>query len=149
MPAYASVEEVLRRQAGCFDVVFLHLLSNAAKYTALVRQHCPRARLLHGVTELHHPRLEGQARIAGRDDLLAESRRVRLAECVAALSADAVLTHSAHAAAVLRQAVPGAAVHVVAAGCDEAAIAAALKAAIDGRPGPIPLPAARSEQAAA
>jgi hypothetical protein len=149
LPAYASVEEVLRRQAGCFDVVYLHRLSNAAKYTALVRQHCPRARVLFGVAALQHPLLARQARVAARDDVLAESQRVRLAECVAALSADAVLTPSAHEAAVLRQAVPAAAVHVVAAGCDEAGVAAALKAAIDGRPGLMSRPAAPLEQAAA
>jgi hypothetical protein len=74
---------------------------------------------------------------------------VRLAECVAALSADAVLTHSTHEAAVLRQAVPGAAVHVVAAGCDEAGVVAALKAAIDGRPVLMPMAAAPAQQAAA
>jgi glycosyltransferase involved in cell wall biosynthesis len=113
LPAYASVEEVLRRQARCFDVVYLHRLSNASKYLALVRQHCPRARVIYSVADLHHLRLARQARIEQRDDLLAESRRVRLVECMAALSADAVLTHSAHEAALLRRAVPGAAVHVV------------------------------------
>jgi glycosyltransferase involved in cell wall biosynthesis len=113
LPAYASVEEVLRRQAQCFDVIYLHRLSNAAKYLALARQYCPRARVVYSVADLHHLRLARQARVEERDDLLAESHRLRLVECMAALSADAVLTHSAHEADLLRRAVPGAAVHVV------------------------------------
>jgi hypothetical protein len=113
LPVYASVEEVLRRQAGCFDVIYLHRLPNATKYLALARHHCPRARVLFSVADLHHLRLERQARIEKRPDLLAESHRVRLVELMAALSADAVLTHSEDEARLLRQAVPGAAVHVV------------------------------------
>ncbi len=113
LPIYASVEEVLRRQAQCFDVIYLHRLSNAAKYLALARQHCPRARVIFSVADLHHLRLARQAAIEERHDLLAESRRVRIVECMAALSADAVLTHSEYEASLLRRCVPGAAVHVV------------------------------------
>jgi hypothetical protein len=39
MPHYASVEEVLRRQADCFDVIYLHRVSNASKYLSLARQY--------------------------------------------------------------------------------------------------------------
>jgi glycosyltransferase involved in cell wall biosynthesis len=104
---------VLSRQAGCFDLIYLHRLSNASRYTALARQHCPRARLLYGVAELHHLRLARQARIEDSAALLAESQRLRLAECWAACAADAVLTHSSTEAALLRRALPEAAVHVV------------------------------------
>src|SRR5262245_34071343 len=45
-PFYGSVEEVLRRQAGGFDVVYIHRVANAAKYGELVRQYCPRARYI-------------------------------------------------------------------------------------------------------
>jgi hypothetical protein len=48
LPVYASVEAVLRRQAGCFDVIHLHGPANAARYQALARQYCPRARILFG-----------------------------------------------------------------------------------------------------
>jgi hypothetical protein len=112
-PFYATVEEVLRRQAGCFDVVYLHRASNASKYLAMVRQYCPNARILYSVADLHHVRLERQAEIEDRPELLALSRQLRLAECTAAWSADAVITHSTVEAALLRQAVPNANVHVV------------------------------------
>jgi len=47
-PVYASVEDVLRRQAGCFDLILLPGPSAAASYGALARQHCPRARIVCG-----------------------------------------------------------------------------------------------------
>ncbi len=112
-PAYPSVEEVLRRQAGTFDVVYLHRVSVASRYMALVRHYMSRARILYSVADLHHVRLERQAAAEDRPELRALSRRVRLQEYAAAWSADAVLTHSAEEAAVLRAAVPEATVHRV------------------------------------
>jgi glycosyltransferase involved in cell wall biosynthesis len=110
-PFYVSVEEVLRRQAHCFDLIYLHRISNASKYMALGRHYHPRARILYGVASLSHLRLAAQAKIEERPELLAESRRARLAECTAAWSADAVIAHSSEEAAWLRQAVPEAHVY--------------------------------------
>jgi autotransporter passenger strand-loop-strand repeat protein len=112
-PFFASVEDVLRRQEGCFDLVYLHRVDTAAKYLALARAYQPHARILYAVADLHHVRLARQAAVEDRPELLIESRRLRQAECHAAASADATLTHSPHEAAILRALVPGAAVHVV------------------------------------
>jgi glycosyltransferase involved in cell wall biosynthesis len=112
-PYYASVEEVLRRQAHCFDVIYLHRVSTASAYFSLARQHHPRARIVYSVADLHHVRVARQAALEQRPELMAESRRLRLLECTAAWSADAVITHSTMEAELLRQAVPGANVHVV------------------------------------
>jgi glycosyltransferase involved in cell wall biosynthesis len=112
-PFYASVEEVLRRNAGCFDVVYLHRVSIAVRYLGLVRTHLPRARVIYSVADLHHVRLARQAAIQDRPELLDESRRLHQAECAAAAAADATITHSAEEAALLRQCVPAARVHVV------------------------------------
>lgn len=110
-PFYASVEEVLRRQVDCFDIVYLHRASIASRYLNLARQYQPHARILYSVADLHHVRLERQAAIEDRPELLPASRAMRLIECTAAWSADAVLTHSAVEAALLRHMVPGAQVH--------------------------------------
>ncbi len=85
-PHYASVEEVLRRQANCFDLIYLHRAAMAAAYLALARQHCPRARILCSVADLDHLRL-------------AQSRPLRQAECAAAWPANKALTHSTQEAA--------------------------------------------------
>jgi autotransporter passenger strand-loop-strand repeat protein len=112
-PFYTSVEDVLRRQAGCFDVVYLHRVDIAARYLALARTYAPTARILYSVADLHHLRLRRQAEIEFRPELLAESRRLRLAECTAAWSADAVISHSPVEVEMLRQAVPEAQVYHV------------------------------------
>ena len=112
-PFYASVEEVLRRQADSFDVVYLHRASVASRYLTLARTHAPRGRVIYSVADLHHVRLERQAAVEERPELLAISRRLRLEECRAAWAADAVITHSAAEADLLRRAVPEANVHVV------------------------------------
>jgi glycosyltransferase involved in cell wall biosynthesis len=112
-PYYTSVEDVLKRQRGCFDVIYLHRLSVASKYLALARDYNPRARMVYSIADLHHVRMARQAEIDERPELLALSRRLRLAECTAAFLADAVLTHSAEEAAWLRKSVPDAAVYVV------------------------------------
>lgn len=112
-PVYAGVEDVLRRQARVFDLVYLHRAGIAAAYTALVRRHQPRAHVLYSVADLHHVRLERQAAIEDRPELSRLARQLRLTECTAAWSADSVITHSSVEAAALRHALPHVAVHRV------------------------------------
>ncbi len=112
LPYYVSVEEILVRQHHCFDVVYLHRLSNVSKYLSLAREHSPRARILYSVADLHHLRVARQAEVEERPELMAVSRRMRLAECTGAFQADAVLTHSIDEAEWLRKSVPEAAIYV-------------------------------------
>ena len=112
-PYYGSVEEVLRRQAGEFDLVYMHRISNASKYGELVRQHFPRARRIYSVADLHHVRLERQAQVEDRPELIGLSKRIRLSEFMAAAMSDAVITHSSHEAEILRKAVQGVNVHTL------------------------------------
>ena len=108
LPFYASVEEVLRRQSGCFEVVYLHRIEMMARYMHLVRQQAPQARLLYSVADLHHLRLARQAEIQKEPALLAISHKLRAMERAAAEAADGVLTHSHAEAALLRKLVPAA-----------------------------------------
>jgi hypothetical protein len=112
-PFYASVEDVLRRQAGCFDLVYLHRGAIAARYLALARNFQPEARIVYSVADLHHARMERQAAVEQRPDLQAGVTRMRVAECSAAWSADAVITHSTVEMALLREDVPDVAIHHV------------------------------------
>jgi glycosyltransferase involved in cell wall biosynthesis len=112
LPYYASVEDILKRQRDCFDLIYIHRLSNAEKYLALARHYNHRARLIYSVADLHHIRVARQAEIEKRPELLPLSKRMRLGECSAAVQANAVLTHSVEEARWLRQAVPSASVHV-------------------------------------
>jgi len=112
-PFYYSVEDVLKRQACCFDLIYLHRCSNAERYLALSRYHQPRARIIYAVADLHHLRLARQAEVQQRPELLNLSRQVALAELTAARLADAVITHSPYEAALLGAKLPPAKIHVL------------------------------------
>lgn len=113
LPFYGSTEELLWRQAGEFDLIYMHRISNAAKYGELVRQHFPKARKIFSVADLHHVRLARQAEIEDRTELLPLANRLKFAEILAAASADAVITHSDYEADVLRKNLPKANIHRV------------------------------------
>ncbi len=112
LPWSGSVEEVLRREAGLFDLVYLHRVANA-RYIPLIRAHLPRARLIYSVADLHHLRLARQAEVEERPELIDHGRLVRNAELHAARNSDAVLTHSTFEAMLLRMELPASHVHVV------------------------------------
>lgn len=112
-PAYGSVEEILRRQAQTFDVIYLHRVSNASKYLTMARNYFPKARLIYSVADLHHIRFARQAVVEDRPELAAVSKRVKLQEYAAAAMSDAVITHSDFEADILRKEIRGVNVHVV------------------------------------
>ena len=112
-PWYASVEEVLRRNAGAFALVYLHRVDTAGRYTQLVRDTQRGARLVYSVADLHHLRTARQAEVEGRADLAAYAEHMRFLELNAARAADAVITHSTYEAALLRRHIPAERVHVV------------------------------------
>ena len=112
-PWAASVEEVFRRQAGEFDLVYLHRLEVAHRYIPFARHHMPKARLIYSVADLQHLRLLRQAAVEDRPELLRYAHHVRQQEFAAALACNAVVTHSVVEAALLRSAVPPANIVVV------------------------------------
>src|SRR5262249_10860218 len=89
-PAAASVEEVLRRNAGAYELIYLHRLGNALAYMGLARQCCPRAHVVYSVADLHHLRLERQAHLQAETRLLAQARATKQAELQAMRMANAV-----------------------------------------------------------
>jgi glycosyltransferase involved in cell wall biosynthesis len=112
-PYYGSVEEVMLRQAGEFDLVYLHRLSNASRYCDLARHYFPKARILYSVADLHHLRLARQAASEDRPELAQLSRATQRRELIAMAAADAVITHSSFEADLLRRLIPPSRVHVV------------------------------------
>jgi hypothetical protein len=112
-PAVTTVEEVLRRNAGAYELIYLHRLSNASAYAGLARHWCPRAHVVYSVADLHHVRIARQAQVQGLPNLLLQARAVKQAELLAMRSVDAVITHSRAEAAYLVREAPGARVHVV------------------------------------
>ncbi len=112
-PWSASVEEVLRRQSGEFELVYLHRLHVAQRYLQLVRHYLPKARIVYSVADLHHLRLSRQSTVEDRPETAPYVNQVRLEELSAAAACHAVLTHSAVEAALLRRSLPTANIIVV------------------------------------
>jgi glycosyltransferase involved in cell wall biosynthesis len=112
-PWYGSIEEILRRQSGRIDLVYLHRAANAAAYGKLVRQYCSRALLVYGVADLHHVRLARQGAVEDRPEVSRLAERLQIEEMVAARLADVVITHSNAEAEFLRARVPGVRVALV------------------------------------
>ena len=113
-PWFASIEELLHKETGLYDVVYLHRVTTAAAYALLVRQHQPRARLVYSVADLYHVRLARQADAQGRPELMVEARQLRTQEFWAAAMADAVITHTPEEARLLKHFLPDANLHTVA-----------------------------------
>ncbi len=111
-PWCGSVEELLRRERHSFKLIYVHRNSNA-HYLPMLRHHQPRARIVFSVADLQHVRLARQASVEQRPELTEASQIVRNMELSAAHFADRVITHSPVEAAILRQALPKAKVHVV------------------------------------
>lgn len=129
LPAYRSVEEVLRRHAGVFDIVVLQGGGLARAYEPLVRLHCSEARVLFSAGPLAHLRPPGM-----QDDpaLFRATRTAQRCEMLAAYVCDATLVPSEHEAEVLRTALPGRAVHVMPLACaGTPALETALHAALN------------------
>lgn len=118
-PWIASVEEVLKRLGGGLSLVYLHRFGVMQRYAALVRRWCPVARLVYCVADLHYLRLQRQQAVQAGVAVLdapatPESDGLRTAELLAALGANAVITHSAFEQALLAREAPEAAVHLAA-----------------------------------
>ncbi len=107
-PAIGSVEEALSRQAGQFELVYLHRVSVAAPYISLLRHYQSRARILYSVADLHHLRLARQGAVQDRPELTRAAQRVRRQELAMMTHADAVITHSPAEASLLAAAGIGA-----------------------------------------
>jgi glycosyltransferase involved in cell wall biosynthesis len=112
-PYYTSIEDIFKRQRGCFDLIYLHRISNAEKYLALARHYNKRAWVIYSVADLHYVRVARQAATERRPELLAHSRHLQFAELASAVKANAVVTHSREEAETLRRSVPAARVYVV------------------------------------
>src|SRR5262249_14436918 len=91
-PAVSSVEEVLRRSPGRFDLVYLHRAGNALAYAGLARQYQPSARLIYSLADLHFLRVGRQADAEARPELAREAAELCRREVLAMRLVDSVIT---------------------------------------------------------
>ncbi|MBQ0959968.1 glycosyltransferase [Ideonella sp. 4Y11] len=112
-PFFWSVEEYLRKNQMPIDVVYLHRFTNGTKYAGMLRRHQPQARILYNVADLHHLRMEREARHTDNAALAQRAAEVRQVELSVIQSVDATIVHSSVERALLAEATPQSRVHVV------------------------------------
>ena len=112
-PWYACVEEALARNAGAYDLVYLHRADVAGPYLPLVRRYQPRARVVFAVADLASVRTWRQAEVEERPELRAHGQYLAAQEIAAGHQADAVITHSSAEASILRRSIDAWKIHVV------------------------------------
>lgn len=113
-PYTGSVEQAFRRMAQIPpQLIYFHRVDCAAPYIPIARKFFPAARLVYSVADLHFLRLSRQAALEDLPELKRRAEAVEREELAAAQAADAVIVHSAHEAAILRERVPGVRVAVV------------------------------------
>jgi O-antigen biosynthesis protein len=106
-PYFSSVEEILRREPAQYDVVYLHRMVNAVKYTALVKERYPNCRVIYSVADLHYLRTERQAALESTEGLRAKAASIKLLEIGAMKAADGVIVHSSAEAMALMEETAG------------------------------------------
>ncbi|SHJ47321.1 hypothetical protein SAMN02745194_02662 [Roseomonas rosea] len=112
-PYYSSVEEVLRRNAGMLDLVWIQRLGNFMQYGGMARHHAPRARLVYGAGTLRHLHLSRRAAVDELGEIMRHSRAAKASELIAARLADSVVTYSAYDAALLAKDLPRADIQAI------------------------------------
>ncbi|GBQ21401.1 hypothetical protein AA0472_0438 [Acetobacter estunensis NRIC 0472] len=111
-PLYTSVDDLLRRQADGFEVMYLRGQSVALAYAGLARRYLPRARLLFALRSLRHLALARRAEVQQVPELGRAVAQLRTQELTTALLCDAVIVHSEMEATSLRTLAPMLNVHV-------------------------------------
>ncbi len=118
-PWTGSVEEVLRRHPGQFDLVYMHRVQTVMLYGKLVASLMRGARRIYSVADLHHVRLMRQAEAEGPTPAATRhAEQIRRQELLGAAESHAVITHSSYEADLLRAALPRAQVVVAPWDCE-------------------------------
>jgi glycosyltransferase involved in cell wall biosynthesis len=112
-PWVHSLQRFFEERGGEFDVVMVSRHYVAARYLTLIRRHCPRARFLFDTVDLHYLREERLAELEESLPLKRAAAQTRRAELKVIEAADATLVVSPVEKSVLREAAPGARVHVI------------------------------------
>ena len=112
-PWIGSLQRFFADRGGEFDFIMISRHYVAARYLALLRRYCPQARFLFDTVDLHYLREERLAELEDSLPLRRAAAQTRRSELAVIEAADATLVVSPTEQAVLREAAPGARVHVI------------------------------------
>jgi GT2 family glycosyltransferase/glycosyltransferase involved in cell wall biosynthesis len=113
LPWLESPDAFFQERGGEFDYVLISRHYIAVNYIAMVRSHCPKAKLIFDTVDLHYLREQRLAELEGSLVLQQSARQTRRSELSVIKDTDAVLVVSAAEVEVLAADAPGALVHVL------------------------------------
>jgi len=112
-PWIGSLQRLFAERGGEFDFVMISRHYVASRYEALLRRHCPQARFIFDTVDLHYLREERLAELEDSLPLRRAAAQTRRSELAVIEAADATLVVSPVEQSVLREAAPGARVHII------------------------------------
>jgi GT2 family glycosyltransferase/glycosyltransferase involved in cell wall biosynthesis len=102
-PYERSVRSHLERVGARYDAVLIFRPGVAQRHMATIRLLCPKARVVYCAADLHHLRMEREAKIKADGLLLEAAQRMRDSELAAFAAADAVVVHSQEEKALIER----------------------------------------------
>jgi len=109
-PYERSIEDLLHRRGGEFDVIVVFRHAVAAKHLATIRKLCPQARVVFHTSDLHFVREQREAELRGDAD--SDWRETRERELDVMRRSDCTIVHSAVERDLLIELIPHAFVYV-------------------------------------
>lgn len=109
-PAVRSVRAHLDEHAARYDLVLLFRPLVAERHLSLLRERCPRAKIVYHASDLHFLRLAREAQISGSGHEAAE--KMQRKELALMRKVDCVVVHSSTESDLLASALPGVSVEV-------------------------------------
>jgi glycosyltransferase involved in cell wall biosynthesis len=103
----AALGAFLRRHGPAVHIVYITRFHVAEQVLPAVRQAAAQARVLLNLADLHHLRLEREALLTGRADLLRHAQEIRQRECAVMAQVDTVLTYTEEEATLIHAAMRG------------------------------------------
>jgi GT2 family glycosyltransferase/glycosyltransferase involved in cell wall biosynthesis len=111
-PYVESFERHLRENGGDYDLVMIFRLGVADRRLEMIRELCPRARVIFHSSDLHFLREERHAEMSGDPAAAAAAARTRARELAIIAAADAAIVHSTYEQDLLAKLAPAARVYV-------------------------------------
>jgi len=112
-PYYTCVEDVLRRQAGSFDVVYIHRAANFMRYGTMARSYSPTARIVYDMAAMSHRYFRQRGAVDDMNDIVRRAGAARASDLISARLADSIVVRTPHDAALLAKELPKAEIHTI------------------------------------
>ena len=97
----------LQRHGSAIGIVYLTRFHVAERVLPWVRKTAPQARVLLNLADLHHLRIEREARLYGKADLLRHAAAIQARECAVMAQVDTVLTYTEEEATLIHAQMQG------------------------------------------